>query len=656
MKLQQLGAKSSAVASGKAMFNFSSSTASIKEKDEIVISARLGPINSVIALDTTLLTPGALEWPSFHDGVADGLKIPSKSIFRIESNILNQETEIVTCHHAGYLLALGISGHLTRMKAWRSYLYLLSKQELAHVGLMVGLGCAYIGTEDSKTVTLLSIHIPSLHPSGSAEMHSTLLVQTSCIIGMGLLYMETHNRGTIRTLMNELGCKQNSEESELHEGYALASGFAVGCILLGKGKTSEQSHMNIIDELVEYMQGNQKKSAKIGRNVDIIPGSIVALTLMFLKTNNRQVAKLMHIPTSMLELDMVRPDFLLLKVIGKNLILWNDIVPSLEWIDSQIPEFIKSTIKASGRFTGEENNQQTNSDHELIHHAYLCIITGCIFSIALKYAGSAQKSAFETILYWMDILMIQAAKKAVTFSEKLSKSISQSCLDSVVLSIGVVMSGTGNLALFQKLKGLHSQPLTGDLRYGNFMATSMSIGFLFLGKGRFTLSNSMRSIACLYISLYPKMPYGASDNKCHLQALRHLWAMAVEDRCLITRDSITHNICPIPIIVSVKVGNTAQDIKMSSPCNLPPFEKIIGIRLNSPRYWRLDLDGDFPYWKHILKNKTIYAKRRMGYLDYVEVCFFNLGSARFKEYCSHSISYKFSIWFIKSQKRSAKFE
>lgn len=46
---------------------------------------------------------------------------------------------------------------------------------------------------------------------------------------------------------------------------------------------------------------------------------------------------------------------------------------------------------------------------------------------------------------------------------------------------------------------------------------SLAIGFLFLGGGKQTFSTSNSSIAALLITLYPRLPNGPNDNRCHLQ-------------------------------------------------------------------------------------------------------------------------------------------
>lgn len=60
------------------------------------------------------------------------------------------------------------------------------------------------------------------------------------------------------------------------------------------------------------------------------------------------------------------------------------------------------------------------------------------------------------------------------------------------------------------------------------MAINMAIGFLTLGLGNYSFNRDDMSIAALLISIYPYFPNSPSDNKYHLQALRHFYVLAVE--------------------------------------------------------------------------------------------------------------------------------
>ena len=50
------------------------------------------------------------------------------------------------------------------------------------------------------------------------------------------------------------------------------------------------------------------------------------------------------------------------------------------------------------------------------------------------------------------------------------------------------------------------------------------------GGGKMTIGTSNLAIASLLISLYPRFPQNTTDNQYHLQALRHLYALAIEKR------------------------------------------------------------------------------------------------------------------------------
>ena len=56
----------------------------------------------------------------------------------------------------------------------------------------------------------------------------------------------------------------------------------------------------------------------------------------------RAVVDWLAAPDTQFLLDFVRPDFLMLRVIARSLVLWDEIHPSDEWIDSNIPEIVNT--------------------------------------------------------------------------------------------------------------------------------------------------------------------------------------------------------------------------------------------------------------------------------------------------------------------------
>jgi hypothetical protein len=53
------------------------------------------------------------------------------------------------------------------------------------------------------------------------------------------------------------------------------------------------------------------------------PGSLTALALIYLKSNNKQIADRILIPHSFEGLDKITPNTLVLKILARNLILWD---------------------------------------------------------------------------------------------------------------------------------------------------------------------------------------------------------------------------------------------------------------------------------------------------------------------------------------------
>lgn len=77
-------------------------------------------------------------------------------------------------------------------------------------------------------------------------------------------------------------------------------------------------------------------------NIDVTsPGATFALALMFIRTGNKSVASWMDPPDTHAVLDHVRPDLLLLRVIARGLILWDDVKPTSEWLRNQFPQWLQ---------------------------------------------------------------------------------------------------------------------------------------------------------------------------------------------------------------------------------------------------------------------------------------------------------------------------
>lgn len=90
------------------------------------------------------------------------------------------------------------------------------------------------------------------------------------------------------------------------------------------------------------------------------------------------------------------------------------------------------------------------------------------------------------------------------------------------MAVSLVNAGTGNvkalrLCRFMQSKISATQITSSSNTYGMEMCIAMATGFLFLGGGRYSLSNDDRSIAFLLAAVFPKWPINANDNRCVIE-------------------------------------------------------------------------------------------------------------------------------------------
>ena len=83
-------------------------------------------------------------------------------------------------------------------------------------------------------------------------------------------------------------------------------------------------------------------------NLDMTsPASTIALALMFLRTNDAALAASFSPPATKFALDFARPDFIMLRVLAKNLVMWDALQPTAAWMSAQLPDIIKVCLKGA---------------------------------------------------------------------------------------------------------------------------------------------------------------------------------------------------------------------------------------------------------------------------------------------------------------------
>ena len=202
----------------------------------------------------------------------------------------------------------------------------------------------------------------------------------------------------------------NEIDKDLHsldrEAYSLTAGLALGMILLEKGKKSLTiMDSTFTDELYHYMVGGHKEkyldggsfSNQVGNyqtsgfggnnsavnpsgvgaggehnfpgsanftgnfrnsnssyiregesiNTNITcPGATLALGLIYFNSCDKLISEWFSPPDSAFLLDSIRPDFLLLRTVARNLIMWKYILPTQSWLINQLSNLLKSNLKS----------------------------------------------------------------------------------------------------------------------------------------------------------------------------------------------------------------------------------------------------------------------------------------------------------------------
>ncbi|KAH7369992.1 hypothetical protein BKA65DRAFT_444719 [Rhexocercosporidium sp. MPI-PUGE-AT-0058] len=599
---QMLAYRTLAIPSGSGLLYYSARIPLLTQKWSIRgfnLNFVMKPDNNTVAADKSAFSEEKIGWAFFHSGVASGLSI-SRDAKGIDTSwiLYNKPTPDLSNRHAGFLLALGLNGHLKSVAKWVAFKYLTPKHTMTSIGLLLGLAASYVGTMDSLVTRLLSVHVTRMLPPGAAELNLSPLTQTTGIMGIGLLYCNTQHRRMSEIMVSEIEHidSETEEEPLRNEGYRLAAGFALGFINLGKGSDLKGLHdMRLTERLLTLAAGSKK--------VDLVhvydkatAAAVVAIALIFMKSENQVLARKIDVPDSLLQFDYIRPDIFLLRTLARHLIMWSKIQPSFDWVQSNLPEPYRK------RSTLEDVTNLTSEDLP-----FYDILTGICFSIALRYAGSASTTVRDLLIHYLDQLMRICRLEANTFDKKLTRNTVRNCQDLLALAVSTVMAGTGDLIVFRRLRSMHGRD-DNETPYGSHLAAHLAVGALFLGGGTFTFGTSNLAIAALLVAFYPIFPSSIQDNKSHLQAFRHFWVMAAEPRCLVARDIDTNQLVPMPVFITLRNGEETQ---RHTPCLLPELDQIKTVRTNSPEYWNLvlDLESNEKHIAAFKSTQTIYVRR-----------------------------------------------
>lgn len=616
-----------AIPAGRGLMHFGLRFPLPTEKFDIMgfnLTCLVKPTNILVNADKSLFSEDKVNWAFFHQGAAAGLQV-SPQAKGIDNNWItfNKPSGDPSNRHAGFLLALGLNGHLKSMVKSVAFKYLTTKHTMTSIGLLLGLAASFMGTMDNLITRVLTVHVTRLLPPGAAELNLSHLTQTAGLMGIGLVYCRSQHRRMSEIMLSEIEHDQDEDDEDplRNEGYRLAAGFALGLINLGKGTDLRGLHDMRLTEKLLMFASTTKKVELVNVLDRAAPGAVIAIALMFMKSEDHIVARKIDVPDSVMQFTYVRPDVLLLRTLARNLIMWSQVEPTVDWIRSNLPNEYRWRHLLQGPKSLRSKDM-----------FFYSILAGLLFSLGLRFAGSGNIQVRDLLVKYLDKFRDLAKQTAECYDAQLARNNVQMCQDVIGLSAASVMAGTGDLEVLRRLRSLHGRD-DPNTSYGSHMAAHLAIGALFLGSGTATFGTNDLAIASLLIAFYPVFPANVQDNRAHLQAFRHFWVFATDPRCLVSKDIATGQTISIPIFIKLKTphnpSNAAsklrsklrrtkqQDsaiIRKHTPCLLPPLEEISYVRTDATAqgYWNLELD--FEHKPDLIaafnKNQTLHLRQR----------------------------------------------
>ncbi|CAK0790532.1 unnamed protein product [Prorocentrum cordatum] len=468
-------------------------------------------------------------------------------------------------------------------------------------------------------------------------------------------------------LVAEIGRKPSDRSLNDREGYSLAAGFALGCVCLGLGAEAPGlADLQLHTWLLRYVHGGAEMSVPgaaardqkdnpnhdpatcssllqepEGINMSVTSaGGCVALGLVFLRTGNEAVASRIVIPQNVFQLDYVRPDFAMLRLVARCLIMWEGIEASDAWVDQQVPPFLlqlESAALAAGRSEdhdgrpGALGRPQTPAgsppdiDWLLVGQTRASLAAGACLAVGLRFAGTGDAGAKRLLIARLQQFRDARrndAHPALMASQPtpgmdLDRSTLETCQSALAVALGMVMAGTGDLSALKALRSLRKKA-DQETSYGVHMATHMAIGFVFLGGGRYTFGQDPVSIAALLMATFPRFPTALTDNRCHLQAFRNLYVLAAKPRGVEAVEVETQQ--PVDLQVLVETSRGTEPTMLSQL--MLTSDDVQSVTLQSEGYWpvtiRRPLPGTCPAagrWLRSLEAcRRLHVKRRSGQL------------------------------------------
>ncbi|KAI5451839.1 Anaphase-promoting complex subunit 1 [Naganishia albida] len=564
--------------------------------------------------------PHPLSWPLFHSGVAAALSIRDTQGVVDSSWIVFNKPEKLNSEHAGFLLGLGLSGKLRCLTPWASYPYLEARHEQTSLGLLLGMGASYAGSQDRLLTTVLSSHVSALLPAGSIELNTSPLVQAGSLMAIGLVHVASAAYRFAEASLNEIqrrlipGIEPFTAYREI---YSFSAACAFGLIMLGQGNKNAEFELTATERLRRCLMESDGPAGEDENGIEedgidlnvTAPGATLALGFMYMRTNRKDISDILRPPERPFLLDTVRPDLLLLRTLAICLIHFDEIESTYEWLNRQLPEYITDAWNKRVELNYIEDN---------IELAYLNIVAGACFALGLKYVGSMDESAYQ-IVYHFFMYFINSSNPGNSYEGKVRRAALRQAVNMITVALALIVAAHGDVSTYRRLRQYHGGETNN---FATKTAMHMATGLIFAGAGRYSFGNSNLAVASLCIAFFPRWPRNWDENRPFLQAYRHLWALAIEPHCLSTVDidSLQTVYMPLGITAMTGKGDETNTRVHISPTLVADIDQVVTLHPASPRYMfqPLEVSENVAHRQILLDSHALFVRRRTPFLDYFD--------------------------------------
>jgi hypothetical protein len=455
-------------------------------------------------------------WAEFNNGVAQSLKLSTENFNNksyIRNWILFNKPDKATYEHGGFLLGMGLLKQLDSLYATDVYQYMKTAHEGVTIGILLGKSASKLSSMEETLSRTLCLHISFLIPT-SLEISIPMNIQCSAVIGIGLLYLKSDNRLMTEMLINQIGKISNNNDKGFDlkhlNSYNLSLGFAIGLINLGHGKINSKHEINYEEKILSMiylndnsscssnkeknskeLNGNNNNSSNNSQNNKLIninqttPAGFACLTLYYLQTKNSNILSKIKIPNNLYQLDSFKPFHLYLAILCKNLISWDNIISSINWVKENIPNFIQFLHESSLADISDDiayNPKINLIDFSQISTCYFYSLSAGLMSLGFKYCGTNNNDVCKIIIYYIKNKLLKATvvndiiiRENVKYEENNKRAISKKNLDECLCisayALSLVMSGSGDLDCLKILKIIRKKVSdTSNNDFKNFSA------------------------------------------------------------------------------------------------------------------------------------------------------------------------------------------